>query len=265
MLKQIFILALYLGLPLNMAVAGESNVARESNVTGESIKVYAAASMTNVVNEITDHFSAHTAIKVIPVYGGSSALARQIDKGAPADIYISANKKWMNYLVDQGVINGDSVTIIAKNELVLISPASEKIAQFDLSDKEQWAQLLQNERLALGLPESVPVGIYAKQSLSHLGVWPVIKKRIAATHSARRALALVERGEARLGIVYKTDALFSNRVRIVAPLSTDSHEAIVYPMAALNNKPEVQALVDYFDSEQAQRIFKRYGFHTIGE
>ncbi len=253
MLKRILFLSLYLCLLPETAVA-------DNNIT-----VYAPASMTNAVNEITERFFDNTAIKVIAVYGGSSSLARQIDNGAPADIYISANTKWMNYLLEQGVILGDAVTNIAANELVLIAPAVAETTKFDLSDQRQWVQRLQTQRLALGQTESVPAGIYARQSLENLGVWPVIKARTASTHSVRGALTLVERGEAHYGIVYKTDAMISNKVKVVGQFAAESHDPIIYPLVVINDRPEVQALADYFNSEEAREIFKRYGFRMAGE
>jgi len=229
-------------------------------MAADSIKVYAAASMTNVVSELAKNYSDHTGKKVVTVFAGSSSLARQIQNGAPADIFISANKKWVDYLVKQDVIQERNVTIIAENELVLISPNNNHQKSFNLGNATQWDQILKSGRVALGQPDSVPAGIYAKESLTNLGVWETVKLKSAPTNSVRVALALVERGEAKLGIVYKTDALLTDKVTIVDSFDDTLHDPIVYPMAVINGSDQVEGFAKFLLSKESKQVFNRYGF-----
>jgi molybdate transport system substrate-binding protein len=204
--------------------------------------VLAASSLTDALNEIGPAFSAATHRGVKLSYAASSALARQIEAGAPADVFMSADTDWMDYLQTRNLINPGTRHTILGNRLVLISPADStvtiKIApHFDL------AKLLGDGRLATGNPDSVPVGKYAKDALTRLGVWSQLADKVAAADNVRAALSLVARGEAPLGIVYRTDALVEKKVRIVADFPASSHDPIVYPAAIT-----------------AQAIFAKYGF-----
>lgn len=229
-------------------------------IAADSIKVYAAASMTNVISELAARYSDKSGVKIVTIYAGSSSLARQIENGAPADLYISANTRWVDYLISKQVIQEEGVTVVAENELVLIQPKSRSIDKFDLTDKAGWNQVLLNERIALGQPDSVPAGIYAKQSLTNLTVWDTVKKKIASTNSVRVALALVERGEAGLGIVYKTDALTNDKVSILDTFSNELHDRIEYPMAIVKESEQVKSFADYLTSDDAKQVFTEYGF-----
>lgn len=224
------------------------------------LKIYAASSMTNAINEIVQKFEHKYDVSVTSVYGGSSSIARQITNGAPADIFISANTQWMDYLVDSGVTPRDGVTNLVHNRLVVIAPKSSDTVSFNFSDSNAWHQVLEGQRLALGNPMSVPAGMYAKESLTHLGIWKALERQIAPAKNVRMALALVERGEAPLGIVYQTDAQLSNKVKIVGELADDSHTAIIYPAAIVKDSTESKQLFEYLQSSDAQQVFAQYGF-----
>ncbi|EMN7235336.1 molybdate ABC transporter substrate-binding protein [Vibrio parahaemolyticus] len=224
------------------------------------LKVYAASSMTNAIDEIAQDFKEKYDVTVTPVYGGSSSIARQIINGAPADVFISANTKWMDYLVDEGVIDSDNVTNLVRNSLVLIAPQSSSLAVFNFADAKAWEAALNGRRLALGNPTSVPAGMYAKESLTTLGVWKEIQTKVAPAKNVRLALALVERGEAPLGVVYKTDAQLTSKVKIVGEFASDTHAAIVYPAAVVNDSTESRQFFQYLKSEDAKRVFAHYGF-----
>ncbi|HAS6538671.1 TPA: molybdate ABC transporter substrate-binding protein [Vibrio parahaemolyticus] len=224
------------------------------------LKVYAASSMTNAIDEIAQDFKEKYDVTVTPVYGGSSSIARQIINGAPADVFISANTKWMDYLVDEGVIDSDNVTNLVRNSLVLIAPQSSSLAVFNFADANAWEAALNGSRLALGNPTSVPTGMYAKESLTTLGVWKEIQTKVAPAKNVRLALALVERGEAPLGVVYKTDAQLTSKVKIVGEFASDTHAAIVYPAAVVNDSTESRQFFQYLKSEDAKRVFAHYGF-----
>ncbi|EIF8959386.1 molybdate ABC transporter substrate-binding protein [Vibrio parahaemolyticus] len=224
------------------------------------LKVYAASSMTNAIDEIAQDFKEKYDVTVTPVYGGSSSIARQIINGAPADVFISANTKWMDYLVDEGVIDSDNVTNLVRNSLVLIAPQSSSLAVFNFADANAWEAALNGSRLALGNPTSVPAGMYAKESLTTLGVWKDIQTKVAPAKNVRLALALVERGEAPLGVVYKTDAQLTSKVKIVGEFASDTHAAIVYPAVVVNDSTESRQFFQYLKSEDAKRVFAHYGF-----
>ncbi|EEX31904.1 molybdenum ABC transporter, periplasmic molybdenum-binding protein ModA [Vibrio coralliilyticus ATCC BAA-450] len=216
--------------------------------------------MTNVIKALAEKYQAETGVKVTPVFAGSSSLARQILSGAPADLYISANTKWSDYLVQQGVINGDAVTYIAHNQLVVISPKADA-APLELESLEQWSKRLSGQRLAIGQTNSVPAGVYAKEALESLGLWGGLNGQLAPVNNVRVALTLVERGETPLGIVYKTDALVSDKVKVIGTFPASSHTAITYPMAELNDKQTTKDFAAFIESAQAQAVFKQNGFN----
>ena len=224
------------------------------------LKVYAASSMTNAVNDIAQQFETKYDVTVTPVYGGSSSIARQILNGAPADIFISANTKWMDYLVKSKAVKNDSVTNLVRNSLVLIAPKASTIEPFDFSDANAWNQALEGNRLALGNPVSVPAGMYAKESLTNLSVWKKLERQIAPAKNVRLALALVERGEAPLGVVYKTDALLTDKVKVVGEFANDTHADIIYPAAIVKDSTQSEQFFEYLKSDDAKKVFAQYGF-----
>lgn len=237
---------------------------------GEKLRIYAASSMTNATNALIEGFQKRHLIDITPVYASTSSLVRQIERGAPADIFISANEKWMDYLIDKGTVLSDNVTSLCENELVLIAPNNYKLDNvqklsplFDISSKDEWKKKLVGERLAIGNVQSVPAGIYAKEALEHLMVWHTVEERLAPTNNVRMALALVERGEAAMGIVYKTDAILSDQVQIMATFSQDSHSAIRYPVAKVSNSKMADNFYAYLNSAEAISILNSFGFKTI--
>ncbi|EKO3864008.1 molybdate ABC transporter substrate-binding protein [Vibrio sp. Y29_XK_CS5] len=236
-----------------LSVSSAANAATE-------LKVYAASSMTNAVNDIAQQFETKYDVTVTPVYGGSSSIARQILNGAPADIFISANTKWMDYLVKSKAVKNDSVTNLVRNSLVLIAPKASTIEPFDFSDANAWNQALEGNRLALGNPVSVPAGMYAKESLTNLGVWKKLERQIAPAKNVRLALALVERGEAPLGVVYKTDALLTDKVKVVGEFANDTHADIIYPAAIVKDSTQSEQFFEYLKSGDAKKVFAQYGF-----
>lgn len=231
-----------------------------SATAAADIKVYAASSMTNAIDDIAQAFEDKYGIAVTPVYGGSSSIARQIINGAPADVFISANTKWMKYLVDSKHVDGDSVTNLVRNSLVIIAPKDSKIPRLDISDLNAWNSILDDSRLSLGNPASVPAGMYAKESLTTLGLWDKLKRKVAPAKNVRLALAFVERGESPLGVVYKTDALLSAKVRIVGEFSNEMHTDIVYPVALVKDSPNSRQFLEYLQSSEANKVFVQYGF-----
>ncbi|HDM8147457.1 TPA: molybdate ABC transporter substrate-binding protein [Vibrio harveyi] len=236
-----------------LSVSSSANAATE-------LKVYAASSMTNAVNDIAQQFETKYDVTVTPVYGGSSSIARQILNGAPADIFISANTKWMDYLVKSKAVKSDSVTNLVRNSLVLIAPKASTIEPFDFSDANAWNQALEGNRLALGNPVSVPAGMYAKESFTNLGVWKKLERQIAPAKNVRLALALVERGEAPLGVVYKTDALLTDKVKVVGEFANDTHADIIYPAAIVKGSTQSEQFFEYLKSDDAKKVFAQYGF-----
>ncbi|EMB9228854.1 molybdate ABC transporter substrate-binding protein [Vibrio harveyi] len=236
-----------------LSVSSAANAATE-------LKVYAASSMTNAVNDIAQQFETKYDVTVTPVYGGSSSIARQILNGAPADIFISANTKWVDYLVKSKAVKNDSVTNLVRNSLVLIAPKASTIEPFDFSDANAWNQALEGNRLALGNPVSVPAGMYAKESLTNLGVWKKLERQIAPAKNVRLALALVERGEAPLGVVYKTDALLTDKVKVVGEFANDTHADIIYPAAIVKDSTQSEQFFEYLKSDDAKKVFAQYGF-----
>lgn len=230
-------------------------------LAAEKLRVYAASSMTNAVNLLVEEFEKDHSVDVIPVYASTSSLVRQIERGAPADIFISANEKWMTHLVDRQLVSSDNVTNLCENELVLISPKDTPIS-LDLSNGDQWTKLLMNERLAVGNTMSVPAGIYAKEALETLGVWDDVKTRLAPSNNVRMALALVERSEAKLGIVYKTDALLSKEVNLVSTFPSDLHTSIRYPVAKLSDKVVAEQFYTFLKSEKAKDTLNSFGFEV---
>lgn len=215
--------------------------------------------MVDVINEAATRYKSLTGQDIIGVYGSSSSLARQINSGAPADIYISANTKWMNFLVNQGEVSPDKVFVLASNQLVLIS-ADTSIKPFDLHDKNLWIRLLTHERLALADPASVPAGLYAKESLQHLGLWPLLQAKIAPTKNVRAALNLVEWQEAPLGIVYASDIMFSQKVHRVADIPSAWHSPILYVTAGLNLSQATENALQFLKSDDFVGILHKYGF-----
>ncbi|HEX3836190.1 MAG TPA: molybdate ABC transporter substrate-binding protein [Steroidobacteraceae bacterium] len=224
--------------------------------------VLGASSLTDALNEIGPAYTAKTHQTVTLSYAASSALARQIEAGAPADVFMSADTDWMDYLQTRNLIDTKTRRNVVGNRLVLISPADSTVT-IRITRHFPLAKLLGDGRLATGNPDSVPVGKYAKIALTNLGVWEAVQDKIAAADNVRAALALVARGEAPLGIVYRTDALIEKKVRIVADFPASSHGPITYPAATTARAHAGAAdFVKFLSSPTAQAIFAKYGFDS---
>lgn len=234
--------------------------AQGSTAQAPDLIVLAASSLTDALNEIGPAYTAATHRGVKLSYAASSALARQIEAGAPADVFMSADTEWMDYLQTRNLIDTGTRRNVLGNSLVLISPADSTVT-IRIKPHFALAKLLGGGRLATGNPESVPVGKYAKAALTNLGVWSEIQDKVAPADNVRAALALVARGEAPLGIVYRTDALVEKKVRIVATFPASSHEPIIYPVATtVHPKDGAADFVKFLSSPAARAIFAKYGF-----
>lgn len=227
------------------------------------VTVFAAASLTNVLQKAADNYKAKSGKDVALSFAASSALAKQIEASDGADMFVSADEDWMNYLDNKGLIQKSTRKDLLASHLVLIAPAGLDIKvaigpHFDL------AKIVGNGKLAIADPASVPAGKYAKASLTALGVWDSVQGRLAQAENVRVALAYVARGEAPLGIVYTTDAMTEPRVKIVGEFPDNTHAPIVYPMALTKDaKPEAQAFLDYLKGADASVIFSKAGFIVL--
>jgi molybdate transport system substrate-binding protein len=228
----------------------------------DSVTVFAAASTTNALLDIGRLFESRGLGKVICSFASSSTLAKQIEQGAPADIYVSANRQWMDYLQESGVIDASSRFDLLSNRIVLIVPVDSVIERIDIHGGLDLPGLLQDGLLAMGDPDHVPAGIYGKQALEKLGLWEGVQGRVARSKDVRAALALVERGEAPIGLVYATDAAITDRVRVVGVFDPDSHPPIVYPVALVTDRvgPVAERLMAFLRGPEARAAFERYGF-----
>jgi molybdate transport system substrate-binding protein len=228
--------------------------------------VFAAASMKNALDDVNKIFSDRGGAKVTASYAASSALAKQLEQGAPADVFISADTDWMDYAAQHKLVRNDSRIDLLGNVLVLVAPKDAKIDSVTVGKDLDLARLAGDGRIVTGDVRAVPVGKYAKQALEKLGLWSGVERKLAMTENVRAALALVARGEAALGIVYSTDAAVEPSVKIVGTFPADSHAPIVYPVAlTAGAKPGGAAYLDVLRSRDAKTIFERYGFSFLGK
>jgi molybdate transport system substrate-binding protein len=227
---------------------------------GKTVLVFGAASLTDVLDELGHAFTAQTQVEVKSSLAASSALAKQIEAGAPADVFFSADLEWMDYLQQRNLLRPSSRHDVVLNRLVLIAPVDSKV-NVKIAPGFDLLKALGDGKLATGDPDSVPVGKYAHAALEKLGVWDRVSGRIVRAENVRSALAFVARGEAPLGIVYRTDALAEKRVRIVDVFPEDSHPPVTYPIALTKGaSPEAQRFEDFVISAAAKPIFLKYGF-----
>lgn len=225
------------------------------------VTVFAAASMKNALDDVQKAWPARQAGRVLISYAASSALARQVEKGAPADIFVSADLDWMDYLSQRRLLNEASRTSLLRNELVVVAPAGSRVT-VTLKPDLKLAELLGNDRLSMADPDSVPAGKYGRAALEVLGLWPQVSARMIRAENVRAALNFVARGESPLGIVYRTDAVAEDKVRVVAAFPAGSHPAIVYPAALLAGSRDAgaAAFFAFMKSPAAMEIFRRHGF-----
>ncbi len=227
------------------------------------VNLYAAASLTDALTELTKHYQQlHPDTHIKTSFAGSSTLAKQIENGAPAELFISADDEWMDYLQTRNLLDAASRVELLTNELVLIAPVNHTPA-ITLDKNTNLASRFTG-KLCTGEPAHVPVGKYAKQALQYFGWWDSIRLRLVGTEDVRTALAFVERGECSLGIVYKTDAQLSKKITRVASFPPESHLPIVYPGGLTKNAaPDAQEFWKFLQSKPALDVFARYGFGVI--
>jgi molybdate transport system substrate-binding protein len=227
----------------------------------KTLTVFAAASMKNALDEIDTAFTAKSGVRVVASYAGSSALAKQIAQGAPADIFVSADTDWMDYAMAKNTINEATRVNLLGNSIVLIASREAKIKNVTIGPGFDLATLAGDGKIATGDVKAVPAGKYAKAALEKLGAWQGAQSKFAFAENVRAALLLVSRGEAVLGVVYSTDAKVDPGVKILGSFPPDSHPAVIYPVAATATaKPDAAGYLAFLRSSAAKAIFERYGF-----
>ena len=228
----------------------------------QELTVFAAASLTDAMKDISAQWAqaGHPPLRMS--FGSSSTLARQIEQGAPANIFASADQKWMDYLGDKTLIVADTRKDLLGNDLVLVVSADRPQHVTIGPNFDLLGMLGQSGRIATGDPAHVPVGIYAEQALRKLGIWDAVSPRLARADDVRSALLLVERGEAPVGIVYATDAAVSKGVMVAGVFPASSHDPVTYPFAVVKSgdTPEARALMAYLAGPEARASFVRRGF-----
>jgi molybdate transport system substrate-binding protein len=231
---------------------------------GKDIVVFAAASLKNALDDIAGQWQRETGKKAVISYAASNTLIKQIEQGAPADIFISADLDWMDYGQQKDLIRPDSRSNLLGNRLVLIAPKDSSV-KANIQPGFDLAALLKGGRLAMGNVDAVPAGKYGKASLEKLGVWDSVKDKIAQAESVRAALLFVSRGEAPLGIVYQTDAAADPNVKIVGTFPEDTHPPIIYPVALTkeSTNADAQAFLNSLRSPSARAAFERQGFTVL--
>jgi len=246
---------------LHLALFVALQLASVSAAEAKDVLVFAAASLKNALDDAAAAYRQETGTKVVASYAASPTLAKQIVNGAPADLFISADLDWMDYLQQRTLIKPETRLTLLGNRLVLIAPADSGAA-IEIGPGFRLAELLGDGRLAMANPAIVPAGKYGKAALEKLGVWPSVAAKLAPTEDVRAALFLVSRREAPLGIVYATDAAADKGVRIVAGFPEDSHPPIGYPAAeiAASGNPDATAFLSFLKSERARKFFEQQGF-----
>ncbi|MBJ6980293.1 MULTISPECIES: molybdate ABC transporter substrate-binding protein [unclassified Luteimonas] len=255
------VLAALAALTLLLGVAAGPARADDAPLT-----VFAAASLKESMDEAADAYRRATGQRVRVSYAASSALARQIAQGAPADVFIPADSDWMDELQARGLVDAETRTALLGNSLVLIAPATSATAPLALRTGVDLRPLLgQRGRIAMGMVDSVPAGRYAKAGFLSLGMWDALAPRVAGVENVRAALMLVARGEAPLGVVYDSDARAEPRVRVLATFPAGSHPGIVYPAARVSASRHARAaaFIDWLRTPPAQAIFARRGFRLL--
>ncbi|WGE79610.1 molybdate ABC transporter substrate-binding protein [Actinobacillus equuli] len=227
------------------------------------ITVFAASSMTNVLQEINQDFAKqYPDDKVVFSFASSSVLAKQIEQDAPADVFISADLKWMDYLKEKQPAKTQNIRYLVKNNLVLIAPKDSPLTTSDIQAVD-FHKILADGYLSVGDPAHVPAGKYAKKALEHYGLWQQVEPRIARAKNVRDALSFVERGESPLGIVYSTDAKVSDKVKVIAVFPTESYGEVIYPAATVSDKVQAKTFLDFLKTPKAKAKFEAAGFYPI--
>jgi molybdate transport system substrate-binding protein len=253
----------WLGLALATAVAPLSMARAQAG----GLVIFAAASLKNALDDIAAAWPKETG-KTAPriSYGASSALAKQLEQAAPADLFISADIDWMDYVEKKDLIKKDTRVNLLSNKIVLIAPKDSKVA-LDIKPGFDLAKALAGGKLAMANVDAVPAGKYGKAALEKLGAWNGVKDNIAQAENVRAALLLVARGEAPLGIVYSTDAAAEPNVKIIDAFPADSHPPIIYPAAEMKDSKsaDAKAFLDYLKSSKARPAFEKQGFTVLAK
>jgi molybdate transport system substrate-binding protein len=238
------------------AVAGTS--------AADPVRIFAAASLKNALDETASAWKAKTGKEAVASYAASSALAKQIEQAAPADIFMSADLDWMDYLDKRNLIKGGTRKNLLGNQIVLVAAAGSGF-KLDLKAGADLAGALAGEKLAMGEVKSVPAGKYGEAALEKLGLWASVEKNVAMSENVRAALALVARGEAKLGIVYASDARVEPKVEVAGVFPEDSHPPIIYPVAlvASGMNPDAAEFLAFLSTPDAAAIFKAQGFTLL--
>ena len=236
-----------------------------SAVAQEKVTVFAAASLKNALDAVNTACEADVGEQATISYAASSALAKQIEEGAPADVFMSADLDWMKYLSDKNLIKADTEVKLLGNRIVLVAPQGFERAEAKIEKDFDLAGLLGDGRLAMGDVKAVPAGKYGKAALESLGVWASVEGKVAQAENVRAALKLVSTGEAPLGIVYQTDANAEPGVKIVGTFPGDSHPPIVYPVAqtADSKDDDTPAFLKCLQSAKAKKLFEAQGFTIL--
>lgn len=251
---------LALALALVLALAGAPQPLKAQ----ERITVFAAASLKNALDDLDAAFNKATGVKVTASYEASSALARQIEQGAPADVFISADLRWMDYAAEHKLIKPDTRLNLLGNKLVLIAPKDSKPEKVAIDQGFDIAKLAGDGRIAVADVKAVPAGLYAKAALEKLGSWTAAEPKLAQAENVRATLAFVARGETPIGIVYETDAKIEPKVKIVGTFPDNSYPPVTYPVAATATAKSMAArYLDFLRSSTAKTIFERYGFSFL--
>jgi molybdate transport system substrate-binding protein len=230
-----------------------------------TLLVFAASSLTNVLGDLSKEFERQGGVPVKLSFAASSVLARQIEAGGRADVFICADQEWMDYLQQRNLIEKSSRRNLAGNRLVLIAPADSKV-EIKIARGFALLAALRGGRLATGDPDTVPVGRYARSALISLGVWEQVRERLAPADNVRSAMMLVARGEAPLGIVYTTDALLDPQVRIVDTFPSNTHAPIAYPGAVtVGAHGDAISLLEFLSRPESLQTWRRFGFLGPGQ
>ena len=221
--------------------------------------------MKNALDDTDAAFTKATGVKVVAIYAASSALVKQIEQGAPADVFVSADLRWMDYAADHKLIKPDTRVNLLGNRLVLIAAKVSKLDKVDIGKGFDIAELAGDGRIAVADVMAVPAGLYAKAALESLGAWGAAEPKLAMAENVRATLAFVGRGETPVGIVYETDAKIEPSVKIVGVFPEDSHEPVTYPLAATTGTTNraVMRYLTFLRSASAKAIFERYGFSYL--
>jgi molybdate transport system substrate-binding protein len=237
----------------------------------ETLTVFAAASMKNALDDVSTAFTKATGIKVTASYAASSALAKQIENGAPADVFVSADLKWMDYAAEKKLIMPETRVNLLGNRLVLIAGKDTKLGNVQIGQVEigpgfDIGRLAGDGRIAVADTKAVPAGLYAKEALEKLGAWTAAAPKLAQSENVRATLAYVARGEAPIGIVYETDAKAEPKVKIIGTFPEGSHQAVTYPVAATTNaKGNAAKYLSFLRTAAAKAMFEKHGFTYLIE